>query len=202
MVVDSAVLRDLLGDLIVAGRVRDDGDELEVLGSGADHGGAADVDVLDGFGEGDVRLGDGLFERIEVDGDEVDTGDVVLFHLADVLGVVADGEDAAVDVRVEGLDAAVHDLGEAGDVADVGDGDAGLFDGLHRAARGDDLDAGFVEFAGEVDDALFVRYADESAFDLHGFYLFLFVYISQRAGARFFGFGASLKWPTRISMPL
>ena len=36
--------------LAIVGRVNDDGDGGVVLGGGADHGGAADVDVLDAFG--------------------------------------------------------------------------------------------------------------------------------------------------------
>ena len=67
-------------------------------------------------------LRDRLLERVEVDADEVDRLDAVLLHRGDVLGVVALGEQAAVDLRVQRLDPAVHHLGEAGDLADVGDG--------------------------------------------------------------------------------
>lgn len=49
-----------------------------VLGRAAEHGRAADVDVLDGVLEGAVRLRDGGFERVEVHDDEVDELDAVL----------------------------------------------------------------------------------------------------------------------------
>ena len=39
-------------------------------------------------------------------------------------GVVADSEDGAGDLRMHGFDAAVEHFGEAGDFADIFDGDA------------------------------------------------------------------------------
>src|SRR3712207_6892972 len=45
--------------------------------------------------------------------DEVDRLDLVLVERLLVLGVVADGEQAGVELRVQRLDPAVHDLGEA-----------------------------------------------------------------------------------------
>ena len=123
---------------------------------------------------------------------------MMLLHLADVLGIVADGQDAAVDVRIQGLDAAIHDLREPRDVADIGYGDTGLFDGLHRAARRDDLNACFVELAGEFDDALFIRYADESALDLHGVYLFLSLFTSCMGRGEFFRLRRFAEWPSRL----
>ena len=50
-------------------------------------------------------------------------------------------EEAAVDLGVEGLDAAVEHLGEAGEVADVGDLQAGVAEGLGGATGGDQFDA-------------------------------------------------------------
>ena len=56
----------------VVGGGGDDGDVGEVFGGGADHGGAADVDVFDDLVEGDVGFGGGLLEGVEVDDDHVD----------------------------------------------------------------------------------------------------------------------------------
>ena len=44
----------------------------------------------------------------------------------EIVGTMPAGQDAAVDLRVQGLDPAVHHLGEAGDVGDVGDRQAGV----------------------------------------------------------------------------
>ncbi len=84
---------------------------------------------------GDAGLERGLFEGVEVDHDHVDGLDVVLCDGGDVLGVGADVEDAAVDLGVEGLDAAVEHLGEAGEVGDVADVEAGFAEGAWRCRR-------------------------------------------------------------------
>ena len=102
----------------IVGGVGDDGDIGVVLGRGADHRRAADVDVLDdrrvvGAGAAD------LLERVEVDDDEIDRLDAVIVHRLGVLGVVAHAEQAAMHRRVQRLDAAVHDLGKAGELGDV-----------------------------------------------------------------------------------
>ena len=53
----------------------------------------------------------------------------------------AHGEDAAGDLGVHGLDAAVEHLGKAGDVGDVLHGDAGFAEQLGGAAGRDQLGA-------------------------------------------------------------
>ena len=55
--------------------------------------------------------------------------------------IVAEGEDARIELRVQRLDAAAHDLGEAGEVLDRPHREAGLLELPRGAARGDDLDA-------------------------------------------------------------
>ncbi len=115
--------------------------------------------------EGDAGLGGGLLEGVEVDDDHVDGLDAVRVDGGDVLGVAADVEDAAVDVGVEGLDAAVEHLGEAGEVGDVADFEAGVAEGVGGAAGGDELDAVAGEGAGEVDEAGLVGDGEEGAAD-------------------------------------
>ena len=82
-----------------------------VLGGGADHGRAADVDVLDAVVEGGAAA-TVCFERIEIDDQEIDGGDLVLLRLRHVLGVAAHSEQAAVNLGMQGLDAAVDDFGK------------------------------------------------------------------------------------------
>ena len=110
-----------------AGEVRcvdDDGNRRMVLGRGADHGRAADVDVFNRRVVISARC-DGLFKRVEIDRQKVDVADGVLFHGGDMFVVVAQRKKAAVDHRVQCLDPAVHHFGETGIVGDVDDGDAG-----------------------------------------------------------------------------
>src|ERR1044072_7697787 len=99
----AAGLRQLFKDDRVNLRRGDDRHVSEILRGGADHRGAADVDLLDGLFERDALAGDGLLEGVEVDDDYVDGADLVLRERARVVGVVADGEDAAVDVWMERL---------------------------------------------------------------------------------------------------
>ena len=107
----------------------------------------------------------GLFEGVEVDYDHVDGLDFVFGDGGYVVGVVADVEDSAVDLGVEGFDAAVEHLGEAGEVGDVADGEAGFAEGFGGAAGGDEFDVVGGEGAGEVDEACFVGDGEEGSAD-------------------------------------
>ena len=120
-----SALAQLVEQRVVALGLDDDGAERVVLGGRADHRRAADVDVLDDLalvGAGPRR---GALERIEVDAHEVDELDVVFGGRAHVLGVVADGEQAGVELGMQRLDAPVHDLREAGEVLDRAHREAG-----------------------------------------------------------------------------
>src|SRR5262249_5057881 len=137
---------------ILAG-VHQDGHARVVLGGGPDHGRPADVDALQDVVEGGGGPAGRLLEGVQVDRDEVDRLDPVEVELAQVLGVVAPGQDAAVDRRVEGLDAAVQHLGEAGQLGDLADPEAGPAQGPGGAARRDQLDAERGQAPAQLDDA-------------------------------------------------
>ena len=132
--------------VVIVARIRDHG---VVLGGRADHRRAADIDILDTVFVTGAR-GDGGLEGVEVDDDQVDRPDPVFGHCGLILGMVASGEDAAMDLGVQGLDPPVHDLGEAGMVGDLDDRNAGFREGLCGPARGQDFDAmageGLAEF--------------------------------------------------------
>ncbi|OWK20373.1 hypothetical protein AJ88_30040 [Mesorhizobium amorphae CCBAU 01583] len=63
------------------------------------------------------------------------------------------------------LDAAVHDLGKAGQLGDVAHGYAGFGDRLRGAAGGDQFDAGRGERLGEIDEAGLVENGQQRAAD-------------------------------------
>jgi hypothetical protein len=175
----AARVADLRRDRVVVGRVAHDGDALVVLRRRAQHRRAADVDVLDGVGQADARLGDRLAERVEVHHDQVDGLDAVLGHL---LLVVGDGpaEQAAMDARVQRLHAPVEDLGRAGVRGDGLDRDARVGERLGGAARGEDLDALLVQELDELEEAPLVGDRDDCPPDLrHGF-----VYQSEAGASR------------------
>ena len=64
-------------------------DVVVIFRRGADHGGAADVDILDAVGE-IAAARHGRFERIEIDHQNIDGADAVRAHRLGVLGVAAD----------------------------------------------------------------------------------------------------------------
>ena len=88
---------------------------------------------------------------IEVHDHEVDRLDAVLAHRRHVRREVAAAEEAAVDLRVQRLHAAVEHLGEAGVVAHLRAPEAGVGEQLRRAAGRQDLDAERREPARELD---------------------------------------------------
>jgi hypothetical protein len=84
-------------------------------------------------------MSDRFGKGIEIGGDDVDRGDLVRRERAHVGGIVAAGQQPAVDARVERLDAAVEDLRESGDIADRGHRHTGGLERGQGAAGGDHL---------------------------------------------------------------
>src|SRR5690606_1349793 len=74
-------------------------------------------------------------------------------------------QDAAVDLRVRGLDPAVHHFREAGVVGHFHGIDAVVPEQLVGATGGEDFHAQGGQLAGEVDDAGLVGNADQRAAD-------------------------------------
>ena len=72
-----------------------------VLGSSADHGRPADVDILDAFIMG-TASGHGLLERIEVHHQQIDRADAVGQHRGLMLGVGTHSQQAAMHGGVQG----------------------------------------------------------------------------------------------------
>src|SRR6185295_10926458 len=81
--------------------------------------------------------------------------------------VVAAAEQPAVDLRMQGLDAAVEHLGEARVGRHLGDRDALAREQRRSAAGREDFHAAGREPAREFDDARLVRDAEERPLDLH-----------------------------------
>ena len=148
----------------VPGRVDDDGDRRVVLGGGAHHRRAADVDLLDAL-VGRRARGHGLGERVEVDHDQVERRDAELVELGDVLGLAPVGQDPRVHGGVQRLHPAVEALGEAGDLLDRRDRDAGVGDPARGRAGAHQLDAGGGEPGGQLLDAGLVVDAQQRAAD-------------------------------------
>ncbi len=124
---------------------------------------AADVDHLDDVAVRRVRRLGGTLEGIEVHADEVERSDPVLRERCQVVGHVAPGEDAAVDLRVERLHAPSEQLREAGHVLDAGHGQSRPLEGFRRAAARDELEPDLGQAAGERLEAGLVVDGDQRA---------------------------------------
>ncbi len=161
--IGQAAALQVLDDVGVVIGIDHDGDVLVVLRRAADHGRPANIDVLDGVRQGASGLGDRSGEGVEVDCDQIDRVDAVLCH--DRAVDIATAENAAVDLRMQGLYPAVHHFREAGVVGHFYRGDVVLAQQLEGAAGGKNLDAEGDEFAGEVNDAGLVGHADQRAAD-------------------------------------
>ena len=165
-------------------RVDEHGDIGVVLGGRADHGRPADIDILDARGK--IRAArDRVLERIEVDDHHIDRTYPVRLQGFSVRGIAANREQSAVHRRMQGLDAAVHHLGKAGQLGNVDDREPRLAQRLARAAGGDEFDAVARESAGELDDPALVGNGDESA----------------RGAAQIFGHGGPLHLLSHLVIP-
>src|SRR5262249_44987998 len=95
-------------------------------------------------------------ERVEVAHDQINRLDALLLSGGRMFGIVADEEKAAVNLGMERLDPAIEDLGEAGYVRYVADGQAGIGQGFARAAGRDQFDVQSRQGASQVEHASFV----------------------------------------------
>jgi len=147
-------------------RIGHDGDETPVFGGRAEHRGASDVDVFDRVRQRAAFLGNGILEAIQIDDDHVDQVDLVFPEGPHVAFIVPEGEQTAVDLRMQGLQPSIHHLRKTGVVRYVSDRNA-VFSQLCRgSARGEDLHAVRLKPLGEFDDPFLVGYADQHPSDV------------------------------------
>ena len=152
---------EFIEDAAVILRVHDHRDRRMILRGGAHHGRAADVDVVHGLVVGAVGARHGFGKGVEIDREQVDGLDAVFAHHVFVDAAAA--EEPAVNLGVQGLHAASHDLGKPGMVGDFLHSDSVVNQQLRRAARGQQLDASFLQFARELHDPGFVGDAEQGA---------------------------------------
>lgn len=79
-------LLQLSNDLVIVTRVADHSDSVVVLGCSPQQSDASDVDVLYSIRDGDVGLGDGFDEGVQVADDHTDHVELLAFHVSLVGG--------------------------------------------------------------------------------------------------------------------
>ena len=145
-------LLELAEDGVIALGPHHDRDEAMVLRRRPDHRRPADVDVLDRLLLGHVQAGNRALERIQVGADQVDLLDPLLPHRLRVLGVVADAEQASVQLRMKRLHTTVEDLRGPGQILDRANLHSRLFEHRRRPSGGDHLHPQLCEARGELGD--------------------------------------------------
>ena len=110
----TAMVGEFLDEIAVIERIGDGGDAKVVLGTRADHAGAADVDVRAGHLGRYAILSDRLAERIEVYDDHIESVGVEALQIVLMGVVVLLGKNAEIDLEVERLDQTALHLGLAG----------------------------------------------------------------------------------------
>ena len=149
---DGAVGLHLGQDRCVVGGVDHHGHVGVVLGPGPDHGRPTDVDQVDRSRRPAVgEVGGVGAERVQVADQQVDALDAVGLHVGPVPGVVAIGQQPAVDLGVQRHDPVAEDGRGAGELGHVGDRDPGLGDGRCRPPAGDQVPAGVGQAPGQID---------------------------------------------------
>ena len=142
----------------VVARIHHHGHRGVILGGGAHHGRSADIDIVDRVAVAAPRARDRGGKRVEVDGQQVDGFDAVRAHHGFV--DAAPAQQAAVNFRMQGLEAAAHDFRETGVLGHFLDGNAVTHQEMCRAAGRQQLDPALPQFACELDDAGFIGDAE------------------------------------------
>ena len=93
----------------VVGGISNHGHRLIVFGRAAHQRGAADVDLLNCFGQRDILAGDGRLEGIKIYHHQIDGNYPVLIRLLFMLLVASNIEQAAVNLRMQCLDASARE---------------------------------------------------------------------------------------------
>ena len=122
---------------------------------------APDVDHLEGLVDGDRGGTDLWREGSDVDDHDVDGLHAVLGEAGHVRGDVTPGQDACVDLGVEGLDLAAHDWRQRRQVGEGTNGQASRFERLARPVGGVDLYLRGEKSSGQFDDPVAVRDREE-----------------------------------------
>ena len=154
-------------DLIIVRGVGNDRDATVVLRRTAEHGRAADVYVLDGLFERHAGLRHRGLELVEIHHHEVYRLDAVGLGLRDVLFVVAQVQEPAVDFRVQRLHAPVHHLREPGVLRNLHARDAFFSQKFGGPTGGDNLHTHSGECFRKLDQTSFIRHGNQRTFDTH-----------------------------------
>ena len=139
--------RHFFQHLCIVGTVDQHGNCSVIFSRCANQCRATDIDVLDGVSQITIRIGNSLFEGIQVNHHHVDGGNAMFLHHR-VVGA-APTQDTAVNFRMQGLDATRHHFRETGIVGDFDHRYPVVGQQFGGTAGGQDLDPGVTQLPGE-----------------------------------------------------
>ncbi len=116
----AAMRGEFAKDFGIIATLHDDGDIVEILGGGADHRRPADIDIFDAILESGTAL-DRCLERIKIDDEHIDGRDGMREHGRFMFRVFPYREKPAMNLRMQSFHAAVHQLGESGEIGNLAD---------------------------------------------------------------------------------
>ncbi len=169
----------------IVGGIHHNSDIGVVLGGATQHRRPAHIDVLDDLVIVHAGLRHRCREGIEIHDEQVDGQDAFALHHR-IVGATA-AEEATVDLRMQRLDAPVHDLRKAREIGHFTHFDAGIGQRTRGTAGGQQLHATRHQLARELQQPGLVRNGNESAADrqIHGYLRpFPAVRVSCPAGAK------------------
>lgn len=124
---------------LVLSRIAEDGDVGIILRRRSDQGRATNVDLLDRLRQGDLRLGNGGLERVEIHHHQVKGANVIGGHIRLVGRKTGAAQDPPMDAGMEGFDPPPQDFGGASEVGYLGNGEPCRRDRLSGAATADNF---------------------------------------------------------------
>ena len=135
-----------------------------VFGRSTDHGGPADIDIFDA-----VIIGfsgpHGFLERIEIDHQKIDGADPMRQHRGLMHRIGADGEQAAMDFRMQGFDPSIHHFRKACHIGHVLNRQACGFQTGTSASCRNQLDPARMQGLCEIQQSRLVGNGKQSAGD-------------------------------------
>jgi hypothetical protein len=128
---------------------------------------AADIDLLNGFGKGDILAGNRGLEWIKIHHHKIDGTNAVGLSLLLVVGIAADIEQPSMDAGMEGLHATLEDFRRASELRYLNRRDAGRLKLLGSAPCGEDFDTLGRQPTGEFHNTGFVGNGDQRSLNFH-----------------------------------
>ncbi len=138
---------------------------MPVFCPGTQHRRPADIDLFDGVLQTHVRLRDRRLEGVEIHAEKIDRRDSLLPHVFFVFGIVAAGQQSAVDLRMQGFQAPLEHLRETRVVSDFNHRQPRFAQQARRTAGGQQFDMMMRKSLRKRDHAFFIGNADESSPD-------------------------------------